>query len=144
IEAETQQQQRARTAELEGQQRQAAYEQRMAGLEAICQRVIPELTAFISQRGASAQRLIQARDPGRFIFIAGGEGGGGFWSVVFSVNGLEYVVGHGGGYGGEPTFTERRLLSPEEAARKAIIDYKCREPEKLVERLINSIDCLAR
>ena len=134
-------QERARTQELEQQKRQDAYLQKMSEREAVCARVIPLLTTFINERGMSARRLIQARDPKHVVFIAGGKGGGGFWSVVFSVNGLEYVVGYGGGYG-EPTITERRALSPEEAARKAIVELGCAKPDQLVEQLIDGINNL--
>jgi hypothetical protein len=135
-EAEAAQRQQARERTAEQERAHAAYLQRMAEREAICAGIIPQLTAFVNEHGASAQRLIQAYNPEHVIFIAGGKGGGGFWSVVFSVNGLEYIVGQGG------IINERYSLSPEEAARKAIIDLGCSEPDKLVERLINSINYL--
>lgn len=82
------------------QQRAAAEAART--MRAAIEYAVPRLLAFMTQRGAAAQRLLAESGERAHVLFGSNEGGGSYHSVYLDGNGLRQEIGRFGGYGGTP------------------------------------------
>lgn len=87
----------------------AAYQEMQAAIA----EAVPQLTAFLNERGAAAQQLLAAYSDRVYISFGGYSEGGCYSNVYLSKDGLCHEVGVQAGYSSRPSRVE--FASPQEA-----------------------------